>query len=129
MALFNILGEKYYINLDKYVSFFCDLRAAEKEKNSIITMTYGQDSDGYTDDTDMNLLAKEIVESKVNTNSQTQTLRYDTLKMFMDLLFGTYYKDDGNLVDPSFDELTFQQKFAFNTLVKFGILVKDENNE
>ena len=125
--IFNTGNSKYYFNLDKYVSFFCDLKTSEKEKNAIITMTYGDNSNEYETDKDLTLLTKEVVESKVNTNSQTQSLRYETLKMFVDRLFDTYFDKEGNVLD-SYSEPTMQQKLAFNTLVKAGILVREENN-
>lgn len=124
LDVFKIQNTKYYFNLDRYVSFFCDLKASEKEKNTIITMTYGEESDGYESDKDLTLLSKEVVESKVNTNSQTQTLRYETLKMFVDRLFEVYFDENGGMI-----EGTMQQKLAFNTLIKAGILVKEENND
>ena len=110
----------YYINLDKYVSFFADLKASEKEKNTVITMNYGDDNNGYNDEKDVTLLSKEVIESKVNTNSQTQSLRFETLKMFMDILFETYYNEEGHPF------VSQGQVLAFNTLVKAGILVKAE---
>lgn len=121
MEFLNIIsGSKYYVNIDKYMSFFCDLKASEKEKNTIITMTYGEDSNNYESDKDLTLLSKEVVESKVNTNSQTQTLRYDAMKMLLESLLETEYDSNGEII------MTPRQKLAFNTLVKFGILVKIE---
>jgi hypothetical protein len=121
MEFLNIIsGSKYYINIDKYMSYFCDLKASEKEKNTIITMTYGEDSNNYESDKDLTLLSKEVVESKVNTNSQTQTLRYDAMKMLLESLLETEYDSNGEIV------MTPRQKLAFNTLVKSGILVKIE---
>jgi hypothetical protein len=121
MEFLNIIsGSKYYVNIDKYMSYFCDLKASEKEKNTIITMTYGEDSNNYESDKDLTLLSKEVVESKVNTNSQTQTLRYDAMKMLLESLLETEYDSNGEII------MTPRQKLAFNTLVKFGILVKIE---
>jgi len=121
MEFLNIIsGSKYYINIDKYMSYFCDLKASEKEKNTIITMTYGEDSNNYESDKDLTLLSKEVVESKVNTNSQTQTLRYDAMRMLLESLLETEYDSNGEII------MTPRQKLAFNTLVKFGILVKIE---
>lgn len=121
MEFLNIIsGSKYYINIDKYMSYFCDLKASEREKNTIITMTYGEDSNNYESDKDLTLLSKEVVESKVNTNSQTQTLRYDAMKMLLESLLETEYDSNGEII------MTPRQKLAFNTLVKFGILVKIE---
>jgi hypothetical protein len=121
MEFLNIIsGSKYYVTIDKYMSYFCDLKASEKEKNTIITMTYGEDSNNYESDKDLTLLSKEVVESKVNTNSQTQTLRYDAMKMLLESLLETEYDSNGEIV------MTPRQKLAFNTLVKSGILVKIE---
>lgn len=125
MEMLDIFNEKWYIDLDKLVSFFSDLKASEKEKTSIITNRYGGDEDGYSNHQDMMVHSKEMVESKSNFNTTLQTSKFELIKTFLDVLFGTYYDDEGSPIstlDP--DELPLQQRFAFNTLVKAGILCK-----
>lgn len=125
MEMLKIFNEGWYIDLDKLVSFFSDLKASEKEKTSIITNRYGDDDDSPIKLQDMSLHSKEMVESKSNFNTTLQQAKFETIKTFLDVLFGTYYDTDGspiNTLDP--DELPLPQRFAFNTLVKSGILCK-----
>ena len=124
MEMLEIFNNKWYLDLDKLVSFFTDLKASEKEKTSIITNRYGSDEE-YRIKQDMSITSKEMVESKSNYNTTIQSAKFDLIKVFLDVLFGTYYDSDGSPVstlDPN--ELPLQQRFAFNTLVKAGILCK-----
>ena len=66
-----------------------------------------------------------MVESKSNFNTTIQTSKFELIKIFLDVLFGTYYDGDGSPISTlNPDELPLQQRFAFNTLVKAGILCK-----
>lgn len=124
MELLEIFDEKWYLDLDKLVSFFTDLKASEKEKTSIITNRYGGDEE-YHLKQDMSLSLKEMVESKSNFNTTIQTSKFELIKIFLDVLFGTYYDGDGSPISTlNQNELPLQQRFAFNTLVKAGILCK-----
>ena len=124
MEMLEIFGDKWYLDLDKLVSFFTDLKASEKEKTSIITNRYGSDEE-YHLKQDMSLSLKEMVESKSNFNTTIQTSKFELVKIFLDVLFGTYYDGDGSPISTlNPDELPLQQRFAFNTLVKAGILCK-----
>ncbi len=129
MEMLKIFNEGWYIDLDKLVSFFSDLKASEKEKTSIITNRYGGDDETYINHQDMMMHSKEMVESKSNFNTTLQQAKFETIRIFIDALFATYYDNDGspiNTLNP--DELPLQQRFAFNTLVKAGILCKYYNN-
>lgn len=125
--MLNIFGSEWYIDLDRLVSFFSDLKASEKEKTSIITNRYGSDDETYINHQDMMVHSKEMVESKSNFNATLQTAKFDCVKMFVDVLLGTYYDNSGSPINTfNQDELPLQQRFAFNTLVKAGILCKVE---
>ena len=56
--MFKIFGKYYYIDFNKLVSFFSELKTSEKEKTSIITMNYAGDEDAYINK-DMSLQSKE----------------------------------------------------------------------
>lgn len=124
--MFEIFNNAYYIDLDKLVAFYGDLRTSDKEKTSVITLSYGNSDDDYnTDSKDLSLRAKEMVESKSNFNTILQNAKADTIKLFLDALFTIYYDNDGSPIsslDP--DSVPFQQRLAFNTLLNAGILKK-----
>ena len=126
--MFKILGKYYYIDFNKLVSFFAELKTSEKEKTSIITMNYSGDEDAYINK-DMSLQSKEMVESKSNFNSTLQTAKYETVKFFIETLLNTYYDKDGSFLSGlTEEELPFAQRLAFNSLVMAGILVEQEHN-
>lgn len=126
--MFKILGKYYYIDFNKLVSFFSELKTSEKEKTSIITMNYSGDEDAYINK-DMSLQSKEMVESKSNFNSTLQTAKYEMVKFFIETLLNTYYDKEGSFLSGlTEDELPLPQRLAFNSLLKSGILVEEEYN-
>jgi hypothetical protein len=111
------------------MSFFCDLKASEKEKNTMITMTYGKVQQEYddgieyedaSDDNETTLLAKEIVETKANTNQNTQPYKFETMRILLDIVLG---------MTDARDTLSLGETLAFNTFIKYGILIRVENKE
>lgn len=125
--MFKIFGKYYYIDFNKLVSFFSELKTSEKEKTSIITMNYAGDEDAYINK-DMSLQSKEMVESKSNFNSTLQTAKYETVKFFIEALLNTYYDKEGSFLSGlNAEEIPLPQRLAFNSLIKAGILVEEEN--
>lgn len=125
---FNIkaMGGRYYLDLDRYMSFIAEVSSSERLTNSVITSTY---SDDMPDGDDMSMMTKEIVESKGNGagNELFHQIRYEILKSLVASLT-TGYTNDGLPVSSRDDETvileTVEQKLAFNTLVKYGILAQ-----
>ena len=128
METFKIFNGTYYIDLDKLVAFYSELKTSDKEKTSVITLNYGGTDESYnTDSKDLSLRAKEMVESKSNFNTILQNAKIETIKLFLDALFTIYYDNNSSPIsslDP--DSVPFQQRLAFNTLLVAGILRKVE---
>lgn len=126
MLTINMLGGKYYIDIEKYVEFIADIKPNERLTNSAITETYGESMEG--EEGEMNLMSKEIVETKGTGggNEFFHNIRFTLIGNLVDSLTKGYTAD-GELCDiRDSEELTMEQKFAFNTLTKYGILVKEE---
>jgi len=123
MLKIKTLGGKYYIDIEKYIEFIADIKPNERLTNSAITETYGESMDG--EDGEMNLMSKEIVETKGTGggNEFFHNIRFTLLGNLLDSLTKGY-TPDGELCSVSdTEELTMEQKFAFNTLTKYGIIV------
>lgn len=126
MLTINMLGGKYYIDIEKYVEFIADIKPNERLTNSAITETYGESMEG--EEGEMNLMSKEIVETKGTGggNEFFHNIRFTLIGNLVDSLTKGYTAD-GELCDiRDSEDLTMEQKFAFNTLTKYGILVKEE---
>lgn len=126
MLTINMLGGKYYIDIEKYVEFIADIKPNERLTNSAITETYGESMEG--EEGEMNLMSKEIVETKGTGggNEFFHNIRFTLIGNLVDSLTKGYTAD-GELCDiRDSEDLTMEQKLAFNTLTKYGILVKEE---
>lgn len=117
--MITILGKEYYIDIDRFFETFTGLELNENEINTVITATYGDE----TSTNDLSLITKEVVESKRNGIDALYTLRYDTIKCLLDILLQQTYDENGSLIKvKSYDDLTFPQQFAFNSLLEKGII-------
>lgn len=118
--MIEICGKKYYIDIDSAFDIYAGLSLDENEVNTVITATYGDESMTHGD---LSLISKEIVESKRNGIDTLYNLRFDTIKYLLDILLQTFYDVDGNMiVIKDLNQLTFAQKFAFNSLLEKGII-------
>ncbi len=118
------LGGIYYFDLEKYIEFITNVSVSERPSNSVITETYSEGP--QTDDDEMSLVTKEIVETKGNGggNEFFHETRY---KIISDLInFLLYYTSDSTDAYDDDENLSMGQKLAYNTLIKYGILKKIE---
>lgn len=116
-------NEFYAIDIKRFFEVFSGNMLDENDVNTVITATYGEDG---TTNNDLTLISKEVVESKRNGIDTLYGLRYDTLKFLVDTLFMIQYDDKNGCVKEikTYDDLTFAQKIAFNSLLNEGILIK-----
>ena len=126
MFKLNILDGQYYIDIDSCLNFVSNVGSNERLSNSVITSTYSEDP--QMSDDEMTIVTKEIVESKGNGggNDFFHHVRYEMVKWLINSLTN-YYSNEGVFLSYEDNgELTLAQKLAFNTLVKYGIIVKVE---
>ena len=120
---------RYYIDLENYVAFIANIEPNERLTNSVITETYGESIDG--DAGDMNLMSKEIVETKGTGggNEFFHDIRYKMVANLLDTLTKVYTSDNEFYFDEDDedDTLSIGQKLAFNTLLKYNIIVKNNS--
>lgn len=113
----------YAIDINRFFDVFSGNMLDENDINTVITATYSEDG---TANNDLSLISKEVVESKRNGIDTLYGLRYDTLKFLVDTLFTVQYDEKNGCVKDikTYDDLTFAQKIAFNSLLNDGILIK-----
>jgi hypothetical protein len=93
-----VFGEYYYIDIDK-ITEVCELVVNEVEK--------------------------ENEESPSQLDQTINVFKYDAIKLCMDTVFTENTSDDNGLGLLN-SELSIPFGFAFNTLIKYGILVKSD---
>lgn len=102
------IGNKIYaMNLQK-IADFCLVSDKLKNKESEVTEGYE-----VTDDNGPELVSKVVREIKTNGNPQNDTIKYDLIRIFIDVVLGA----EGIL-----PEMTTGMKIAFNTLLENDFL-------
>ena len=102
------IGNKIYaMNLQK-IADFCLVSDKLKNKESEVTEGYE-----VTDENGPELVSKVVREIKTNGNPQNDTINYDLIRIFIDVILSA----DGIL-----PEMTIGMKIAFNTMLENDFL-------
>ena len=102
------IGHKIYaMNLQK-IADFCLVSDKLKNKESEVTEGYE-----VTDDNGPELVSKVVREIKTNGNPQNDTIKYDLIRIFIDVVLGA---------ESILPEMTTGMKIAFNTLLENDFL-------
>ena len=109
MANFN---EKMYLNLDAIKDFIFE----EEKRNSDVEVT---ETMGASGGEKLETVSKVIREVKSSDFSNKQTIKYDMIKMFIDIL-------DNVETSQEIAPLTLGQKMTLNTMASYG-LIKEIN--
>lgn len=109
---FMLNSKKYTIDLNRLFEFVFD-EGYSRITDSEIVETYIED-----DETKNLVLAnKQLRELKAGDNSSKQAIRYDMVKLFVDLLMSID-------LDEGIEALSFGEILIINTLLSQGILVE-----
>lgn len=130
----DIDGTVYSINLEKFMEFVYSITPDEKDSTTNITQIFsvetelGENSsselhnENISDLSQLKPVSKEIEENKSNNNTAFNNIRYDLLRILLNIVINPYYNSDGSLIVNN--EMFLGQKIAFNTLLNNGILVE-----
>lgn len=130
----DIDGTIYSINLEKFMEFVYSITQEEKDSTTNITQIFAVESElnepnssemhneNMSDLSQLKPVSKEIEENKANNNTAFNNIRYDLLRILLNIVINPYYNPDGSLIIN--DEMFLGQKIAFNTLLNNGILVE-----
>jgi hypothetical protein len=106
--MIEILGKNYYINVDNVIETCRAPRPPKKPKKS--------------------QLEKEVIEEEIETTLELNVFKFEIFKSCIERVLNEYpeKEDEGDL--PIFAErgTSLSFKVAFNTLVKYNILIEDE---
>lgn len=101
-------NNQFIFDLDEIVKFVFGEKE-ERTHDTEITETYLQPKKGSP----VELSSKVIHEVKGSDNTNKQTIKYDMIKMFVDILDG--------VENPSIPS-TLGQSLTFNTMVSYGLI-------
>jgi len=130
----DIDGTVYSINLEKFMEFVYSITPDEKDSTTNITQIFAVESElgesvtseihneNISDLSQLKPVSKEIEENKANNNAAFNNIRYDLLRILLNIVINPYYNPDGSLIVN--DEMFLGQKIAFNTLLNNGVLVE-----
>ena len=107
----------YIIDLDKLMKWVSNNPSSERNIVSSITQIYPIMDENEEDISNEGLdySTKEITEHKETLNETMSNIRYDIIKLLLNVLMLN--------VDIE-EEMTFQQKLALNTLINKGIIIE-----
>lgn len=123
--MIEIEGKHFIIDMDKLMAWVVETPTAEKNFNTMTTMTYG------INDEDEDVVEKEVTENKSTLNETLNNIRYDFVRNMLNTLFATFTNEYNQMTTINLKDLSFGQKLAFNTLLykKIIIEINEENNE
>lgn len=123
--MIEIEGKHFIIDMDKLMAWVVETPTAEKNFNTMTTMTYG------INDEDEDVVEKEVTENKSTLNETLNNIRYDFVRNMLNTLFTTFANEYNQMTTINLEDLSFGQKLAFNTLLykKIIIEINEENNE
>ena len=111
---FETNGKYYAVDIDKVIEFInCDNGSVVQG----INQTYG-----LTDENDMQLLQKEVTETKDSVNSALSSYRYNIVTNMMSLVLSPIEFNEGIVGITDMSGFSVGQKIAFNTLLGMGII-------
>lgn len=128
--LFQIDEEIYALDLSKINEFIFSSQT-EKNSETNISEVYAKVDEANNDN--LKLVSKEIAENKTNGNASIDNIKYDMIKMMLDLILGIggNGKNNGMFIDQPFhnektsstDSMSVGEIIAFNTFVNEGFLI------
>ena len=113
-------GVNYYINLDKIDEI---IGADESLKAGVLedveTKTYYNEQG--------NVVSSDVVKRQYHKSKEIDGAKYETINMMLQIIMQESEPIDDTLgSERAFADMPFNYKIAFNTLLQFGILVKEE---
>ena len=111
--MFKYNGKCYVIDWCKYSEMFCNVKRGDTASNTTVSQSYGREPG----DSEITIMAKEMVETRYSGNDTVQGLKYDSLKMILDCALRPLVEEKVNEED-----MSFGQTIAINTLMKMGII-------
>lgn len=119
--------KQYAIDMNKYMEFVSTISQSEKNNDTTITQTWaiGEDDEGQPS---LELISKEVAETKSNTNDILYNFRYDFIKGLFTTICTPMVDENGfPRAVRSFSDMSIGQVLAFNTMVNAGVIVEINN--
>lgn len=122
-----IEGKYYAINIDKVIEFISE----DGGSTQAISQSYGIPfTDNGPVSNDIQLISKEVSETKEAISENMSNLRYSLLTYLLNILMAPLSDGTGNvIVAESMKTLHLGQVISFNTLFEMGIIYEIDNND
>lgn len=118
------INDKYYaVDVNKIFEFIDGVGSTVQN----IHQVYGISSDEKEKNDTLQLITKEISESKEDVNDIISTNRYNLIITFLNLILMPISDANGDIVvTRDFSNMHIGQKLSFNTLLEMGIIYEIE---
>lgn len=114
--MIDINGKFYRIDMDAFMAWVTESPSAEKNVNTMTTLTYPMDDEG--------IVEKEVTETKSSLNETMNNVRYDFARLLLNTLFITNIDNMNGVITMNIKDLSFGQRIAFNTLLAKKIITE-----
>ena len=126
LSINNIL---YAIDLEKVMEFITKPQDVVQTINQSYGVPMTQDEVNITTLGDIQLLSKEVSETKNNTSEVQSTLRYNIISNILNLVLMPISDGEGVIMINDSSSMHLGQRLSFNTLYEMGIIYEIEQED
>ena len=109
--------KRYAINFEKFFELVSKKNQNEKNNESTITEIWQPDTDG-----ELQIVNKEMVDNKYDTNNNLCSLRYDFLNGLINQILSVYMTAPENQLFRNENQMSFGQRIIFETFLREGVI-------
>lgn len=109
--------KRYAINFEKFFELVSKKNQNEKNNESTITEIWQPDTDG-----ELQIVNKEMVDNKYDTNNNLCSLRYDFLNGLINQILSVYATTPENQLFRNENQMSFGQRIIFETFLREGVI-------
>ena len=125
----SINNKLYAIDLEKVMEFITKPQDVVQTINQSYGVPMTQDEENITTLGDIQLLSKEVSETKNNTSEVQSTLRYNIISNILNLVLMPISDGEGVIMINDSSSMHLGQRLSFNTLYEMGIIYEIEQED
>ena len=125
----SINNKLYAIDLEKVMEFITKPQDVVQTINQSYGVPMTQDEVNITTLGDIQLLSKEVSETKNNTSEVQSTLRYNIISNILNLVLMPISDGEGVIMINDSSSMHLGQRLSFNTLYEMGIIYEIEQED
>jgi len=125
----SINNKLYAIDLEKVMEFITKPQDVIQTINQSYGVPMTQDEENITTLGDIQLLSKEVSETKNNSSEVQSTLRYNIISNILNLVLMPISDGEGVIMINDSSSMHLGQRLSFNTLYEMGIIYEIEQED